>query len=56
MLAGGLDASNVAQAIAQVQPLCVDTSSGVETDGKKDIAKINAFIAAARGQTPTPAA
>jgi anthranilate synthase/indole-3-glycerol phosphate synthase/phosphoribosylanthranilate isomerase len=49
MLAGGLNTSNVADAIAQVQPFIIDTSSGVETDGRKDIGKIQAFIQAVKG-------
>lgn len=48
MLAGGLNAENVNQAIDSVQPFIVDTSSGVETDGVKDVAKIQAFIRAAK--------
>lgn len=48
LLAGGLTAENVAQAIKVAQPFAVDTSSGVETDGNKDLAKIKAFVLAAR--------
>ncbi|KAJ1019994.1 hypothetical protein NDA16_004275 [Ustilago loliicola] len=48
LLAGGLTAENVAEAIKTGQPFGVDTSSGVETDGRKDLAKIKAFVAAAK--------
>ena len=49
LLSGGLDADNVAQAIALSQTRAVDVSSGVErAPGVKDVEKIRAFIAAAR--------
>ena len=48
VLAGGLHAGNVQSAILQLKPYAVDVSSGVETNGKKDKAKIQAFIAAVR--------
>lgn len=49
-LAGGLRASNVLEAIEQVQPDFVDVSSGVEgMPGHKDLDKIKEFIAVVQG-------
>jgi phosphoribosylanthranilate isomerase len=50
-LAGGLNRSNIAAAIQQVNPYCVDISSGVETDGVKDRDKIIQIVDIIRGIT-----
>ena len=49
ILAGGLTATNVGEAIRQIQPYGVDTASGVETvAGIKDCLKMRSFTKAAR--------
>ena len=49
MLAGGLTAENVEEAILAVRPDAVDVAGGVESaPGIKDAEKVRAFVAAAR--------
>jgi phosphoribosylanthranilate isomerase len=55
VLAGGLTPDNVASAIRQVQPWCVDVATGVESaPGEKDIVKVHKFVEAVRGAGITP--
>jgi phosphoribosylanthranilate isomerase len=54
VLAGGLDAANVATAIRQLKPWAVDACSRIELEpGKKDRTKMRAFIEAARKEFQT---
>jgi phosphoribosylanthranilate isomerase len=54
-LAGGLTVENVADAIAAVRPYAVDVCSGVElAAGRKDAARLRAFVAAVRGAEKKP--
>jgi len=49
-LAGGLNPDNIGDILKRISPYAVDVSSGIETNGKKDINKIEAFANAVRRQ------
>ncbi len=48
ILAGGLKPENVSKAVSIVKPYAVDVATGVETNGRKDASKLNAFIREAK--------
>lgn len=51
VLAGGLSAENVAEAIAEVRPFAVDACSSLEsTPGRKSAERMKAFVRAARNR------
>lgn len=47
-LAGGLSIDNIKEKIIKLHPFGVDVSSGIETEGKKDAAKIRKFVSLVR--------
>lgn len=50
-LAGGLTPENVAEAVKTLNPYAVDVSSGIETDGLKDEAKMADFVSIVRKES-----
>jgi len=55
MLAGGLNADNVAAAVSQVKPFAVDVASGIEArPGCKDPKLVRSFIANAKSAETDP--
>ncbi len=48
-LAGGLNVENVSDAVKLLKPFAVDVSSGIETGGVKDAAKMKKFVGTVRG-------
>ena len=50
-LAGGLNPENVAEAVKALNPYAVDVSSGIETDGLKDEAKMADFVSIVRKES-----
>ena len=49
-LAGGLSLINIDRAIKTLDPYAVDVSSGIETDGQKDMDKMSEFVHIVRGE------
>lgn len=48
VVAGGLTSENVGSCVREIRPFGVDVRSGIETDGRKDAAKMRAFMEAVR--------
>lgn len=48
VVGGGLTPENVSNCVRTVRPYGVDVRSGIETDGRKDVAKMRAFVQAVK--------
>jgi phosphoribosylanthranilate isomerase len=48
VVSGGLNPGNVGACVRALRPYAVDVRSGIETDGRKDTAKMRAFVRAVR--------
>lgn len=48
VIAGGLTPENVAECVERVRPFGVDVRTGIETEDRKDLAKMQAFVRAVR--------
>jgi phosphoribosylanthranilate isomerase len=48
IIGGGLNSKNVVKLVKEVKPWGIDVSTGVETNSRKDTAKIKDFIVAVR--------
>ena len=51
ILSGGLNPENIRDAVEMLHPYGVDVSSGVETDGRKDLSKMSVFLETVHGHT-----
>lgn len=47
-ISGGLTAENVGTCVRMVRPYAVDVRSGIESEGRKDVKKMRAFVRAVR--------
>ena len=48
MVGGGLTPENVSNCVRTIRPYGVDVRSGIETEGRKDIVKMRAFVQAVK--------
>ena len=48
IVGGGLTPQNVSNCVRTIRPFGVDVRSGIETDGRKDLSKMRAFVQAVK--------